>query len=86
MWTLIIARVSDLRPIAVIDSSDIARDEVGYEQSLPPGRYLVGNPETALYYGDLRRGQCLEITSSRGIPEGYRFYLTIYNRSSFPVS
>jgi hypothetical protein len=163
MWTLIINRASDLRPIAVIDASDVTRDEVWYEQSLPPGRYLVvlryyewtatprlpeiaidnrrrvperavppnendylrglrdkngifyawlhyymlemlrlrqclpasfvrreflpvGNPETAFYYGDLRRGQCLEITSSRGIPAGHRLYLTIYNRSSFPVS
>src|SRR5262249_50846773 len=45
----------------------------------------VGNPETAFYYGDLRRGQCIEINSSRGIPEGHRLYLTVYNRSSFPV-
>jgi hypothetical protein len=45
----------------------------------------VGNPETIFNYGDLRRGQCLEITSDRGLPEGQRLYLTIYNRSSFPV-
>ena len=45
----------------------------------------VGNPETIFDYGDLRRGQCIEITSGRGIPEGQRLYLTIYNRSSFPV-
>jgi hypothetical protein len=46
----------------------------------------VGNPETAFSYGYLRRGQSLEISSSRGIPQGHRLYLTIYNRSSFPVS
>lgn len=45
----------------------------------------VGNPETAFYHGYLQRGQCVEITSSQGIPNGYRLYLTIYNRSSFPV-
>jgi hypothetical protein len=45
----------------------------------------VGNPETAFSYGYLPRGQCLAITSSLGIPEGHRLYLTIYNRSSFPV-
>jgi hypothetical protein len=57
---------------------------------LPPSfvrrEYLpVGNPETAFRYGYLGRGQCVEITSSHGILEGYCLYLTIYNRSSFPV-
>jgi Family of unknown function (DUF6208) len=46
----------------------------------------VGNPETAFRYGYLHRGQCIEITSSQAIPEGHRLYLTIYNRSSFPVA
>lgn len=46
----------------------------------------VGNPETAFRYGHLQRGQCIEITSSQGIPEGQYLYLTIYNRSSFPVT
>jgi hypothetical protein len=46
----------------------------------------VGNPETAFRYGYLHRGQCIEITSSHDIPEGHRLYLTIYNRSSFPVA
>jgi hypothetical protein len=163
MWTLVINRASDLRPIAVIDASDVARGEVWYEQSVLPGRYVavlryyewsatpclpeiaidnkrrvpersvppnandylsdlrdkggafyaclhyyvlemlrlrrylpaslvrreylpVGNPETAFEYGGLRRGQCLEITSRHGIPADHRLYLTIYNRSSFPVS
>ena len=45
----------------------------------------VGNPETAFSYGYLPRGQGLAITSHLGIPEGHRVYLTIYNRSSFPV-
>jgi hypothetical protein len=45
----------------------------------------VGNPETIFDYGDLRRGQCVAITSGRCIPAGQRLYLTIYNRSSFPV-
>ena len=45
----------------------------------------VGNPETAFLFGYLWRGQCVEITSSHGIPEGHRLYLTIYNGSSFPV-
>jgi hypothetical protein len=45
----------------------------------------VGNPETIFDYGALRRGQCLEVTADRGIPEGHRLYLTVYNRSSFPV-
>jgi len=45
----------------------------------------VGNPATAFLYGYLRRGQCVEITSSHGIPEAHRLYLTLYNRSSFPV-
>jgi Family of unknown function (DUF6208) len=45
----------------------------------------VGNPETAFLFGYLRRGQCVEITSSHGIPKGHRLYLTLYNRSSFPV-
>ncbi len=49
-------------------------------------QYLpVGNPETSFCYGYLPRGQCLAITSHLGIPEGHRLYLTIYNRSSFPV-
>jgi Family of unknown function (DUF6208) len=57
---------------------------------LPPSfvrrEYLpVGNPETAFRYGYLRRGQCVEITSSHGILEGHCLYLTIYNGSSFPV-
>jgi Family of unknown function (DUF6208) len=163
MWTLIINRAADLHPLAVIDASAVAREEVWYERTLPPGRYVavlryyewtatprlpemtidnkrliperevsphenayvsglrnkdgifyaglhyyvlemlrlrrylpasfvrreylpIGNPETAFDYGDLRRGQCLEISSSHGIPEGHRLYLTIYNRSSFPVS
>jgi hypothetical protein len=46
----------------------------------------VGNPETAFCYGDLQAGQCIEITSQRGIPKGHRLYLTVYNRCSFPVS
>lgn len=46
----------------------------------------VGNPETVFFYGYLRRGQCVEVTSSQGIPEGHRLYCTIYNRSSFPVT
>jgi len=46
----------------------------------------VGNPETAFLYGHVRRGQCVEITSSDGIPKGHRLYLTLYNRSSFPVT
>jgi hypothetical protein len=45
----------------------------------------VGNPETAFLYGYVRHGQCLEITSSEGLPEGHRLYLTLYNRSSFPI-
>jgi hypothetical protein len=45
----------------------------------------VGNPETAFLYGYLQPGQGVEITSSHGIPEGQRLYLTIYNRASFPV-
>ena len=58
---------------------------------LPEGfvrrEYLpVGNPETAFHYGYLQRGQCIEITSSQGIPSGYRLYLTIYNHASFPVA
>jgi hypothetical protein len=163
MWTLIISQAEDLSPVAVVDASDVAREEVWYEQVLPPGRYLavlryyewtatprlpemtidhqrriperavppnendyvsslrekdgifyaclhyyvlemlrlrrylptslvrreylpVGNPETVFAYGDLRRGQGLEIRSSQGIPQGHRLYLTIYDRSSFPVS
>jgi hypothetical protein len=55
-------------------------------EALVRREYLpVGNPETAFYYGYLPRGQSLAITSSRGIPEGHRLYLTVYNRSSFPV-
>jgi Family of unknown function (DUF6208) len=45
----------------------------------------VGNPKTAFLYGHLRRGQSIAITSSNGIPQGHRLYLTLYNRSSFPV-
>jgi len=45
----------------------------------------VGNPETAFCYGYLPQGQCLAITSHLGIPQGHRLYLTVYNRSSFPV-
>lgn len=56
-------------------------------ESLVRREYLpVGNPETAFLYGYLRQGQCVEVTSSLGIPEGHRLYLTIYNRSSFPVT
>jgi hypothetical protein len=55
-------------------------------QSFVRREYLpVGNPETAFLYGYLRRGQCIEITSTHGIPEGHRLYLTTYNGSSFPV-
>jgi hypothetical protein len=55
-------------------------------ESLVRREYLpVGNPETAFSYGYLPRGQCLAITSSMGIPDSHRLYLTIYNRSSFPV-
>jgi hypothetical protein len=55
-------------------------------QSFVRREYLpVGNPKTAFLYGYLRRGQCVEITSSHSIPEGHRLYLTIYNGSSFPV-
>lgn len=46
----------------------------------------VGNPETLFYYGYLGQGQCVEVTSSRGLAHGHRLYLTTYNRSSFPVS
>jgi hypothetical protein len=55
-------------------------------EALVRREYLpVGNPETAFCYGYLPRGQRLAITSSIGIPEGHHLYLTIYNRSSFPV-
>jgi hypothetical protein len=163
MWTLVIHRVSDSRPVASISSNSAAPDDVWREHTLPPGRYSgilryyewsadprlpeieidgsrriserpvppnendylgrilnkngvfyaclhyyvlemlrlrrhlpesfvrreylpVGNPETAFLYGHLGRGQCVEVTSSQGIPEGHRLYLTIYNRSSFPVT
>src|SRR5215510_3635692 len=41
MWTLVINRASDLRTIALIDSSDVARDAMWYEQNLPPGKFLA---------------------------------------------
>jgi hypothetical protein len=46
----------------------------------------VGNPETSFYYGYLQRGQCVEITSTQGIPEGSHLYLVTYNRASFPIA
>ena len=63
---------------------------LGLRQHLPASfvrrEYLpVGNPETIFDDGDLPRGQCIAIASSRGIPEGQRLYLTIYNRSIFSV-
>jgi hypothetical protein len=46
----------------------------------------VGNPETVFRYGYLRRGQGVEITSSKTTRDQDYLYLVLYNESSFPVS
>jgi hypothetical protein len=50
------------------------------------GEYLpVGNPETEFFYGALRKGERLDLSSVRPLLADHRVYATIYNRASFPV-
>lgn len=46
----------------------------------------VGDPGTIFRYGLIRAGECLEIDSRPELLANYDVYLTVYNRSSFPVA
>ncbi len=45
----------------------------------------VGDPATVFRYGFLRAGESLEIESDPRLAQSYNLYLTVYNRSSFPL-
>ena len=45
----------------------------------------VGNPETNFEYGALQRGQRIKVVSDAELFRSSSVYLTIYNRSSFPI-
>jgi hypothetical protein len=46
----------------------------------------VGDPGTIFRYGLIRSGESLEIESHPDLLANYDVYLTVYNRSSFPVA
>ncbi len=45
----------------------------------------VGDPGTIFRYGLIRRGERLEVKSDTPLLDNYDLYLTVYNRSSFPL-
>ena len=56
-------------------------------QSLVRREYLpVGAPDTEFFYGALPRKEILQVEVSSAVLSCYDVFLTIYNRSSFPVS
>ncbi len=56
-------------------------------QSFVRREYLpVGAPDTEFFYGYLSRGEILQVEVSSGVLNSYDVYLTLYHRSSFPVS
>jgi Family of unknown function (DUF6208) len=56
-------------------------------KSLVKTEYLpVGSPDTQFVYGYLNRGQSLKLEIDSSIVKNHDIYLTLYNRSSFPVS
>jgi len=46
----------------------------------------VGDPGTIFRYGLIRAGDCLGVESRAELLANYDVYLTVYNRSSFPVA
>jgi hypothetical protein len=46
----------------------------------------VGDPGTIFRYGFIRAGERLDVAARPELLEGYDVYLTVYNRSSFPVA
>ena len=56
-------------------------------QSFVRREYLpVGAPDTEFFYGYLWRGEILQVEVSSGVLNSYDVYLTLYHRSSFPMS
>ena len=45
----------------------------------------VGDPGTIFRYGPIRTGEFLEVKSEPALLDSYELYLTVYNRSSFPL-
>lgn len=55
-------------------------------ESFVRNEYLpVGAPDTAFFYGHLWCGQSLQIESEPLLVKNYDIYLTVYDRSSFPL-
>jgi Family of unknown function (DUF6208) len=46
----------------------------------------VGDPGTIFQYGFITTGDCLQVIANARLIETYDVYLTLYNRSSFPVA
>src|SRR5262245_27831937 len=46
----------------------------------------AGDPGTIFRYGFIRARECLEVEARRELLSNYDLYLTVYNRSSFPVA
>jgi Family of unknown function (DUF6208) len=46
----------------------------------------VGDPGTIFQYGFITTGNCLQVIANPRLIENYDIYLTLYNRSSFPVT
>ncbi len=58
-----------------------------FPQSLVRREYLpVGAPDTEFFYGALPRGEILQVEVSPVVLACHDVYLTLYDRSSFPVS
>ncbi|MGK7875131.1 MAG: DUF6208 family protein [Xenococcaceae cyanobacterium] len=56
-------------------------------ESLIQSEYLpVGAPDTKFFYGYLKRGQSLQVEVHSLIITNYDIYLTVYDRSSLPIS
>jgi Family of unknown function (DUF6208) len=58
-----------------------------FPESFVRGEYLpVGAPETDFFYGELKQGTSLQLELNPTILYNNEVYLTLYNRSSLPVS
>jgi hypothetical protein len=56
-------------------------------ESFVRAEYLpVGAPDTEFFYGYLAKDQCLELELGLGILANYDVYVTLYDRSSLPLS